>query len=182
MQVAIAYSDGHMEIFDSNSLTAGAPFGRSSIITEFHIAWEEGADGKSLVAYFQHLEDPGVSTDDVSASTDRIRGPRTVLADPADVALIESVHIDGRLSFWRQGGCLVDARRFELACQKWYVGPSFATTNEKAVWLFRYLERAHGELGSDETLICPLFGFPVGAYREAEAEHMAAASIGKEEG
>ena len=117
MQVAIAYSDGHMEIFDSNSLTAGAPFGRSSIITEFHIAWEEGAD-------------------DVSASTDRIRGPRTVLADPADVALIESVHIDGRLSFWRQGGCLVDARRFELACQKWYVGPSFATTNEKAVWLF----------------------------------------------
>lgn len=182
MQVAIAYEDGHLEIFDSNSLTSGAPFGKSSILTEFHIAWEEDGGGRSLVAYCHHLEDPGGSTDDESAVSDRIRGPRAVLAEPADVARIESVHVDGRLVAWKQGGCLVDARRFELACRKWYVGPSFATSNEKAVWLFRYLERAHGELGSDEALICPLFGFPVDAYREAEAEHMATECLGREEG
>ncbi len=181
MQVTISYEDGHLEIFDSGSLTSGAPFGRNTILTEFHIAWEEDCSGRSLVAYCHHIEDPGGSTDAESAGSDRMRGPRTVLAEPADVERIESVHVDGRLAAWKQGGRLVDALRFELACRKWYLGPSFATSNEKAVWLFRYLERAHGELGSDEGLICPLFGYPVESYREAEAEYLATAALGKEE-
>ena len=88
---------------------------------------------------------------------------------------IESVSLDGRLLTWSQGGCLVDAAKFELACMKWYSGPMGAGTNAKAVALFRYLERARPELASDEAEICPLFGYPVAAFREAEDEEMAQA-------
>ena len=121
------------------------------------------------------MEESAPSDDEASASADRIRGPRLKLIDSSEVPDIESVSLDGRLLTWSQGGCLVDAAKFELACMKWYSGPMGAGTNAKAVALFRYLERARPELASDEAEICPLFGYPVAAFREAEDEEMAQA-------
>ena len=90
---------------------------------------------------------------------------------------------DGWLLAWSQDGCLVDAARFELACMKWYSGPMGAGANAKAVALFGYLERARPELASNEAEICPLFGYPVAVFREAEDEEIAQAdSAGCEEG
>ena len=181
MIVTIRYTDGHVECFDSNSLTGGSIYGQDSVLTEFHLTWEEDGAGRRLVAYSHHLEDTRETTDDESVETDRIRGPWSQLAGPEDIPRIESIHVDGQLAAWRQGGCLVDALRFDLACMRWYSGPGGSSANERAVSLFRYLERAHPELGSDEKAICSMFGFPVDAYHVAEDEEMAAARIGCEE-
>ena len=55
--------------------------------------------------------------------------------------------------------------------------------NAKAVALFGYLERARPELASDEAEICPLFGYTVAAFREAEDEELAqAGATGYEKG
>lgn len=175
MILEMTYSDGHHECFDSNSLTGGAVFGRANILTEFDVVWEEGEGGQHLVVYEHHMEESAPSDDEASANADRIRGPRLKLIDSSEVPSIESVSLDGRLLTWSQGGCLVDAAKFELACMKWYSGPMGAGANAKAVALFRYLERARPELASDEAEICPLFGYPVAAFREAEDEEMAQA-------
>ena len=123
MILEMTYSDGHHECFDSNSLTGGAVFGRANILTEFDVVWEEGEDGQHLVVYEHHMEESAPSDDEASASADRIRGPRLKLIDSSEVPDIESVSLDGRLLTWSQGGCLVDAAKFELACMKWYSGP-----------------------------------------------------------
>lgn len=153
----------------------GAVFGRANILTEFDVVWEEGEGAQHLVVYEHHMEESAPSDDEASANADRIRGPRLKLIDSSEVPSIESVSLDGRLLTWSQGGCLVDAAKFELACMKWYSGPMGAGANAKAVALFRYLERARPELASDEAEICPLFGYPVAAFREAEDEEMAQA-------
>ena len=160
MILEMTYSDGHHECFDSNSLTGGAVFGRANILTEFDVVWEEGEGGQHLVVYEHHMEESAPSDDEASANAERIRGPRLKLIDSSEVPGIESVSLDGRLLTWSQGGCLVDAAKFELACMKWYSGPMGAGANAKAVALFRYLERARPELASDEAEICPLFGYP----------------------
>ena len=85
------------------------------------------------------MEESAPSDDEASANADRIRGPRLKLVDSSEVPDVESVSLDGRLLTWSQGGCLVDAARFELACMKWYSGPMGAGANAKAVALFRYL-------------------------------------------
>ena len=175
MILEMTYSDGHHECFDSNSLTGGAVFGRANILTEFDVVWEEGEGGQHLVVYEHHMEESAPSDDEASANAERIRGPRLKLIDSSEVPGIESVSLDGRLLTWSQGGCLVDAAKFELACMKWYSGPMGAGAHAKAVALFRYLERARPELASDEAEICPLFGYPVAAFREAEDEEMAQA-------
>ena len=162
-------------VIDESSLTGGAVFGRANILTEFDVVWEEGEGGQHLVVYEHHMEESAPSDDEASANADRIRGPRLKLIDSSEVPSIESVSLDGRLLTWSQGGCLVDAAKFELACMKWYSGPMGAGANAKAVALFRYLERARPELASDEAEICPLFGYPVAAFREAEDEEMAQA-------
>lgn len=123
MILEMTYSDGHHECFDSNSLTGGAVFGRANILTEFDVVWEEGEDGQHL----GRLRAPygGIGTE-------RRRGvgecrpnprPRLKLIDSSEVPDIESVSLDGRLLTWSQGGCLVDAAKFELACMKWYFRP-----------------------------------------------------------
>lgn len=173
MILEVTYTDGHHECFDSNSLTGGAVFGRANILTEFDVVWEEGEGGQHLVVYEHHMEESTPSDDDASANADRIRGPRLKLVDSSEAPDVESVSLDGRLLAWSQGGCLVDAARFELACMKWYSGPMGASANAKAVALFGYLERARPELASDEAEICPLFGYPVDAFREAEDEEIA---------
>lgn len=173
MIVEVTYADGHHECFDSNSLTGGAVLGRANILTEFDVVWEEVGGGRHLVVYEHHMEESAPSTDEASANADRIRGPRLKLIDSSEAPGIESVSLDGRLLAWSQGGCLVDAARFELACMKWYSGPMGASANAKAAALFGYLERARPELASDEDEICPLFGYPVEAFREAEDEEMA---------
>ena len=183
MILEVTYADGHHECFDSNSLTGGAVFGRANILTEFDVVWEEGEDGRHLVVYEHHMEESAPSDDEASANADRIRGPRLKLVDSSEVSDVESVSLDGRLLTWSQGGCLVDAARFELACMKWYSGPMGAGANAKAVALFRYLERARPELASDEAEICPLFGYTVAAFREAEDEELAqAGATGYEKG
>ena len=175
MIIEVMYADGHHECFDSNSLTGGAVFGRANILTEFDVVWEQDENGRHLVVYEHHMEDGGQSTDDASSEADRIRGPRLKLIDSSEVSGVESVTLDGRLLAWSQGGGLVDAAKFELACMKWYSGPMGASANAKAVALFKYLEHARPELASDEAEICPLFGYPVAAFREAEDEEMAQA-------
>ena len=175
MIVEVTYADGHHECFDSNSLTGGAVYGRANILTEFDVVWEQDENGRHLVVYEHHMEDGGQSTDDASSEADRIRGPRLKLIDSSEAGGVESVTLDGRLLAWSQGGGLVDAAKFELACMKWYSGPMGASANTKAVALFKYLERARPELASDEAEICPLFGYPVAAFREAEDEEMAQA-------
>jgi len=175
MIIQVMYDDGHHECFDSNSLTGGSVFGRANILTEFDVVWEQDGSGRHLVVYEHHMEDGGQSTDELSSEADRIRGPRLKLIDSSEMEGIESVSLDGQPLAWAQGGCLVDAARFELACAKWYSGPIGASNNFKAIALFKYLERAHPEFGSDEERICPMFGYPVGAFREAEDEEMAQA-------
>ena len=136
MILEMTYSDGHHECFDSNSLTGGAVFGRANILTEFDVVWEEGEGGQHLVVYEHHMEESAPSDDEASANAERIRGPRLKLIDSSEVPGIESVSLDGRLLTWSQGGCLVDAAKFELACMKWYSGPMGAGANAKAVALF----------------------------------------------
>ena len=175
MIIQVTYTDGHHECFDSNSLTGGSVLGRANLLTEFDIVWEADETGRHLVVYEHHMEDSGQSTDEVSTDADRIRGPRLKLIDSSEIQGIESVSLDGRLMAWSQGGCLVDAIKFELACSKWYSGPMGASSNSKALALFHYLERAYPEFASSEEEICPMFGFPVDAYREAEDEELAQA-------
>ena len=136
MILEVTYADGHHECFDSNSLTGGAVFGRANILTEFDVVWEDGEEGQHLVVYEHHMEESAPSDDEASANADRIRGPRLKLVDSSEVRDVESVSLDGRLLAWSQGGCLVDAARFELACMKWYSGPMGAGANAKAVALF----------------------------------------------
>ncbi len=160
MILEMTYLDGHHECFDSNSLTGGAVFGRANILTEFDVVWEEGEGGQHLVVYEHHMEESAPSDDEASANAERIRGPRLKLIDSSEVPGIESVSLDGRLLTWSQGGCLVDAAKFELACMKWYSGPMGAGANAKAVALFRYLERARPELASDEAVDMPAVRLP----------------------
>lgn len=169
MNLQVTYSDGHVEYFDSNTLT-GMPFGRANVLTEFDVFWEGDGGKRDLAVYAHHLEDDGRSTDGESSDADRIRGPRLLLVDSGEADGVETVALDGRLIAWRQGGGMVDAVRFEEACRRWYSGPMGLSSNARAVALFRYLERARPELASDEERICPLFGFSVDAYREAEDE------------
>lgn len=175
MIVTIRYLDGHIECFDSNSLTGGSVYGHDSVLTEFHLAMEKTNDGSRIALYSHHLEDSRESTDDLSIETDRIRGPWSQLASPEDEPLIESIHLDGQLAAWRQGGKLIDALKFDLACHKWLSGMSGQSANSRACALFNYLAKAHPELGGNEADVCALFGYPVEAFREAEDEEMSAA-------
>ncbi len=121
------------------------------------------------------MEESAPSDDEASANADRIRGPRLKLVDSSEVPDVESVSLDGRLLTWSQGGCLVDAARFELACMKWYSGPHGRRSQRQGRRAVQVPERARPELASDEAEICPLFGYTVAAFREAEDEELAQA-------
>lgn len=168
MRIEILYEDGALATFDTGALTAGQPFGGADVMTELIIDFaavpEEG-----ICVEVHHNDLGGAGDDEGTPYADRVRGCRVCLADPDDLSRVMSVLVDGHVTAWRQGGCLVDGVRFERACRLWYSGVPYAADSYKACRLYEYLEAARPDLRGDPAAICALFGFTPEALMEAKS-------------
>lgn len=191
MIIAIEYKNGRMKEFDTsaftatNAMSAGDKTARN-VLTELDLRLDLVDEvGLRLDFYWYDATPQGQSikidglTDSMGnpvclTSAARRLGTSVLLCSKEGIRQISRIIVqraNGTANvLWRQGtgDWLINGARFEAQRVLTYTDSNVSSTNSQAVFVFKYMKKAHPLMADDE--ICDLIGYPLDAYKEIQSE------------
>lgn len=167
MLVKTYYNTGHLDVFDTATLTDSSLF-KGNVLTDYALEVADARDGKALCLDLFYYEVADAYKSDVNPHglpvARRRDGWSCVLADEADLETLLKVSVDGEDVLLRQGDEFVDALRLKIASDAaWRTKPATVATHNYCL------------VADDECDPCEAIGCTESAYRRVAAMQRSAA-------